>query len=155
MRYLIIFPLFLLLVGNGIAQSLSPEVVATAGDQFSSASINLEWTMGELVTETVEDGNVLTQGFHQPQIAITSINDPESLRKLVLSGPNPTQGLLSIQTEEDLTIRLFDMKGALLLTMEIDQPSANIDLSLFPDGIYMMQVSTQSSLSMTLNILKR
>jgi len=49
------------------AQSVSPEVVATAGDYYEGTNVSLSWTLGELATETYTNGNViLTQGFQQP-----------------------------------------------------------------------------------------
>lgn len=155
MRYLISSSIFLLLAVNGLSQSVSPEVIASAGDRFSSSDLILEWTLGELMTETIEDGNVLTQGFHQPQIAITSIDDPEGLMNLVSIGPNPTEGRLLIQTEQELTIRLFDLKGAQLLTWNLAQASTEVDLSHLPAGMYVLQINQPSSRNMTMKILKR
>ena len=61
-----------LLVGLAIsltitAQSVSPEVVASAGDYFEGTNASLSWTLGEIATETYSNGNIiLTQGFQQP-----------------------------------------------------------------------------------------
>lgn len=53
------------------AQSVSPEVVASAGDYYEGTNASLSWTLGEIVTETYTAGGVtLTQGFQQP-ISIT------------------------------------------------------------------------------------
>ena len=49
------------------AQSVTPEVVASAGETFSNSSLTLEWTLGEIVTETFVGTIVLTQGFHSPK----------------------------------------------------------------------------------------
>lgn len=55
--------LFLLVKG----QTISPEVVATSGDFFSTSSVSLSWTCGEIMTETFTGSNIiLTQGFQQP-----------------------------------------------------------------------------------------
>ncbi|MCD4746833.1 MAG: hypothetical protein K8R58_11100 [Bacteroidales bacterium] len=49
------------------AQSVSPEVVASAGDYFEGTNASLSWTLGEIATETYSNGsNILTQGFQQP-----------------------------------------------------------------------------------------
>jgi len=49
------------------AQSVSPEVVASAGDYFEGINASLSWTLGEIATETYSNGNIiLTQGFQQP-----------------------------------------------------------------------------------------
>ena len=47
-------------------QSLTPEVVSSSGDYFEGANASLSWTLGELATETFDNGNnILTQGFQQ------------------------------------------------------------------------------------------
>ncbi len=49
------------------AQSVSPEVVASAGDYYENGNVSLSWTLGEISTETYSNGGViLTQGFQQP-----------------------------------------------------------------------------------------
>ncbi len=59
------------------AQSLSPTVIATAGDYSTGTGVSLSWTLGEIATETFNNGGyILTQGFQQPLegIAISGIN---------------------------------------------------------------------------------
>ena len=49
------------------AQSLTPTVVASQGNYFSSPAISVAWTLGEVMSETYSSSNYfLTQGFHQP-----------------------------------------------------------------------------------------
>ncbi|MCD4697881.1 MAG: hypothetical protein K8S16_16775 [Bacteroidales bacterium] len=58
---LFLIPLFV------VSQSVSPEVVSSAGDYFEGANASLSWTLGEIATETYTSGNIiLTQGFQQP-----------------------------------------------------------------------------------------
>jgi hypothetical protein len=50
-------------------QTLSPRVIATAGNSFQNANIRLDWTLGELCTHTYMTGNtIITEGFHQPVV---------------------------------------------------------------------------------------
>lgn len=49
------------------AQSIDRNVVASSGDYFEGPSSSISWTLGEIATETLTDGNfIITQGFHQP-----------------------------------------------------------------------------------------
>lgn len=58
---ILLIPLFL------GAQSVSPEVISSAGDYFEGANASLSWTLGEIATETFSNGSVtLNQGFQQP-----------------------------------------------------------------------------------------
>jgi hypothetical protein len=57
----------LLILGNSIrAQSLTPELIAAAGDCFVGSSASLCYTIGECITETTSaSGGMLNQGFQQ------------------------------------------------------------------------------------------
>ena len=57
------------------AQSLSPQVIASAGGYASSGGVSLSWTLGETFTTTLQNGNnILTQGFQQPFIELRILN---------------------------------------------------------------------------------
>ena len=47
------------------SQSLSPEVIATAGEHFATANAQLSWTLGEPVIETYAPGGN-PKGYHLP-----------------------------------------------------------------------------------------
>lgn len=50
-----------------IAQSIDREVISSSGDYFEGPNSSVSWTLGEIATETLTDGNyILTQGFQQP-----------------------------------------------------------------------------------------
>lgn len=59
-----------------VAQSVSPEVISSAGDYYENSNGSLSWTLGEIATETYTAGNIiLTQGFQQPiTVAIAGID---------------------------------------------------------------------------------
>ena len=73
-----IFHLILISIIPGLltGQSISPSVIASAGNYHEGTTASLSWTLGEIATETYTAGNViLTQGFQQPiSISITGIN---------------------------------------------------------------------------------
>ncbi|MES2701451.1 MAG: gliding motility-associated C-terminal domain-containing protein [Bacteroidota bacterium] len=49
------------------AQSLARTVIGSQGDYFWSPTVSVEWTIGEVMSETYTATNYfLTQGFHQP-----------------------------------------------------------------------------------------
>ncbi len=52
-------------------QSIERDVVAASGDYYEGANISLSWTLGEIATETYDNGNnILTQGFQQPGLTL-------------------------------------------------------------------------------------
>lgn len=69
-KLLILIPV-LGLAGLLSAQSLDPEVISSSGEYFENNNASLSWTLGETVTETFANGNiVLTQGFQQAVLGI-------------------------------------------------------------------------------------
>src|ERR1043165_4995768 len=78
------------------SQSLTPTVVGSTGSSGTSASGNIDWTVGEIMTETFSSGNIVTQGFHQPWTSLaTSIGSPAASAFDVY--PNPVSDHLNIQ----------------------------------------------------------
>ena len=107
----------------GMAQSISPEVIASAGEHFENGTTQLSWTLGEVVIDTYDNGtNTLTQGFHQTQLTVTSVEETLSEVRLNMY-PNPTSELLNIDlgnNQTDINLQLFDMSGKLVYQAKID-----------------------------------
>lgn len=60
------------------SQSTSPQVIASGGAYISSASGSISYTVGEVVTPTLAGGgNILTQGFQQPNDILIALLDIE------------------------------------------------------------------------------
>ena len=101
----------------GMAQSVTPEVIASAGDHFQNSSVQLSWTLGEVMIDTYDNGtNILTQGFHQTELTVTSIEETLSDVRMNLF-PNPTSEYLNIElgnNEKDINLQLYDMSGKLI-----------------------------------------
>ena len=151
MKKWIIIITFLLNVVLANAQSLLSSVVGSAGDQFASASGSLEWTLGEIMTETYQQSQgFFTQGFQQPAtIKVTSINEEED-RNLV-AYPNPTRNLLNVRTSEngDYRIELFNLQGQKLINLNITGNNGvhihQIDLQDFGVAVYLLRISNTST----------
>ena len=62
---------------NMQAQSLSPQVIASTGGYSSNANGSLSYTVGEMtmVQTFSAGGNILTQGFQQPNDNVTGLID--------------------------------------------------------------------------------
>jgi len=67
MKTITLATLFTISITLCIAQSIDRDVISSAGDHFQGPNSSLSWTLGEIATETLTDGNIiLTQGFQQP-----------------------------------------------------------------------------------------
>ena len=131
----------------GMAQSISPQVIASAGEHFANGSAQLSWTLGEVMIDTYADGNnILTQGFHQTLLTVTSIE--ENLADLVLNMyPNPTSELLNIDlrnNDEDLELQLFDMGGKLIHTDAITAHTGQyvLQMNKVESGKYLIRLQS-------------
>lgn len=136
--------------------TLTPEVIATAGETFSNGALTLEWTLGELATETFAGTIVLTQGIHQPAVKITSNDHLADNLGTITVYPNPTTRSISIERERNgaLAAILLDMNGRTVLQQQVTTTSSNLDLSHLPPGIYVLRLSDGQQGTQSIRIKK-
>jgi len=147
MKFLTIFSLAFLPI-FGMAQSISPEVIASAGEHFDNGTTQLSWTLGEVVIDTYDNGtNILTQGFHQTELTITSVEETLSDVRLNMY-PNPTSEFLNIElgnNEKDINLQLFDMSGKLIHKDVINAYDTKYELPMqsVATGKYLIQMQSE------------
>lgn len=131
-----------------MAQSISPEVIASAGEHFDNGTTQLSWTLGEVVIDTYDNGtNILTQGFHQTELTITSVEETLSDVRLNMY-PNPTSEFLNIElgnNEKDINLQLFDMSGKLIHKDVINAYDTKYELPMqsVATGKYLIQMQSE------------
>lgn len=141
-----------------MAQSLSPDVIASAGTSFNNGTSQLDWTLGEPATSTFTAGTaMLTQGFHQPNLLATSINNVETDYSLLVY-PNPSIDYVQLQFQnlnDAVTIQLLSSDGKLLHSQELKTSSElQIDMSKYAAGTYLLSVKDNQSKVKTYQIVK-
>ncbi len=57
--------------------------------------------------------------------------------------PNPAKDNLTIEASNEGHIKIFNMQGILVSTIETTKKRNNLDISTFPKGIYMVKFSTE------------
>jgi len=142
-----------------IGQVITPEVMASAGDSYSTAQVSLSWTMGEPVTATANANNYyLTAGFQQPtNIVVTQLNNPAAPNNTVSVYPNPAKSSVYINRDGDipLQIQLMDMNGKLIVNELLSSNENQLDMSTLAGGMYLLKVyNTQNQLIQSLKIEK-
>lgn len=124
----------------------------TAGGSGTTANLKLDWSIGEstLVQTERKSNLVLTQGFLQPIIIITSSTDTIEDGELKLL-PNPTPGMLYLQTgflkKGKMSLLLFNSTGQEMVSKQEDITgftTKRIDLSGYANGAYLLQVYWQA-----------
>ncbi|HNS16673.1 MAG TPA: T9SS type A sorting domain-containing protein [Bacteroidales bacterium] len=130
------------------AQSLLPEVIASAGDVFTGKSGSVSWTLGETIIETVSsETSLLTQGFHQSYLQVLKVDAPEDPLVDVTVYPNPVNDLLTIEittVEKDpqISLELFDFTGQQIYeqTIRSQTLTEQLDVSRFSSSLFILRV---------------
>ena len=142
-------------------QSISPQVIASAGTHYSAGSAQLSWTIGEPVITTVSNGsNIITQGFHQTQLNSVTVEEQTIAGLNVTVFPNPTADVLNINLVnnlKDLQLDLFDMNGKLLQARKIGSAESNLQISMseYARANYLLRVySIDGSVNYTYKVQK-
>jgi hypothetical protein len=123
------------------AQSLSQTVNATAGDFYQNGTASLSWTIGEPIVNTLENGSLrLTQGFHQPYLAISSIYELGNIG--IRLYPNPSKSMLNIDITEtgSFSADLYDLLGRKLQSFSIVGNHYSLDLTDFAAANYFIRI---------------
>ncbi len=132
------------------------EVVATQGDTYSNATGTIDFTIGEMVINTVTNGtSELTQGFHQTNWKFTGLEDLAPDVEIVVF-PNPASDLLNIQTTafDQLTYALYDEAGRIVAQDRLLSESTSVQVSQLAAGNYSLVLSRQEQRLKTFKLIK-
>ncbi len=123
------------------------EVLSAAGDHISNADYSLSYTLGELAIETESDDFILTQGFHQTLLTITSISENDAMQ--VAFYPNPTENTIYLQSSEQhglTSVELFDMQGRQVKVFNLSgAQQSSISIGDLPSGSYLLVLASPDS----------
>ena len=126
-----------------IAQSVTPEVTASAGAHFAIPSVQISWTLGETITETLTNSSAqLTQGFQQSNIAVVGISDYD-FSYSVEAFPNPTIDVVQIKLSDNVTqgrLTIIDPTGKLIHEKEITESEFLLDFAPYSQGTYFLNL---------------
>lgn len=133
--------MFLLFPIYGFGQSLDRDVIGSAGETFEEGSILLNWTVGEIVTESFSEGSLLlTQGFHQGNLEVNALPE-HKLGYEIKVYPNPVTDILIVKTQkQDLNYRLVDANGRVISNDNINSDLYELDFTNQPPGVYFLWV---------------
>ena len=86
---LLSFPLIIL------GQVTTPSLISSSGDYYSNNNVNMDFSIGEIVIETHQNNEILTQGFHQEILKIhTGLSELNLVTKVY---PNPTSDFVIVE----------------------------------------------------------
>jgi len=116
MQKLFIVMLLLLSFKQVKAQNADLKVISSTGGSAQLGSITLDWTVGEIATSSIQNtATLITQGFHQPKLKLTAIEELGAEIGTIKVYPNPTSDFLKMDLAFDryrsVKVEMFDAAG--------------------------------------------
>lgn len=131
-------------------------VVAVQGDSYANTNIRLDFTLGEVIIATVSDtSQILTQGFHQTQWELTSIDDFDVLYTANVF-PNPTSQYLTVEVErfQGIDYVMYDLIGKVVVQGRLASSQTDIAVQFLSEGSYILVLSEQSQILKSFKLIK-
>lgn len=160
MKQLFLSAMFGLIGFSLQAQTISSELISSGGDNFANSNLQLNWSLGELQTESfVGSQYILTQGFHQETFAITKISENPFFDISIVVFPNPTKDFINLKVENNdtkgLYYVLFDLNGEKLLSGEFSDLTEQINFSEYTSGTYFIKILQNNKQVKSFQIIKK
>lgn len=149
---------FLLITVTGYAQSISKQVIGSAGKTQSNANLKVSWTVGEPVVGLMTTGgNQLGNGYY-PALNLQALSVEDNVLDVQLKlYPNPTSQSLYVSHPDvnSFGITIVDLNGKQLYQGTINKEEP-LDLSGYTQGMYMVTVeNTTTNKKNTYKIIKK
>lgn len=163
MKHLFLFALLISAISTSRAQQISNELIGSAGQTSTNNSIQLDWSVGEVVVAAGQNKEVhLNQGFHQPYrlklVGPVEIIHANALLPLVY--PNPTSNYLYIselaESKESYNLILTDGQGNKMNSVKAIEDGSRLMLNLenIAPGLYILQIYLNGQLLSNQKVLK-
>jgi hypothetical protein len=146
------------------AQSADRQVLGSAGASFESTSLQVDYTVGEAVTQTGSSGSyTISQGFQQNNMNPSAIGEKQLSIDFALY-PNPAQDQLTLslsaQAAFGVKLSLSDMAGAVWFTDTGEEKVSgpyrrNISLAGLASGVYFVNIYTEEILYKSIRFVKQ
>jgi hypothetical protein len=95
--------------------------------------------------------------FNVENFGFTSVNDLEKHSNLIVY-PNPTKGTIQLATDREILIEsvtLFNVNGAIMLSMSMVTSSEIIDINHLDNGLYFLRLNTKEGTQVQKILLQR
>jgi len=139
--------LFLLVTTMGYSQTVSKQVIGTAGKTQSNSNFKVSWTTGEPVVGLMTaGGNQLGNGYY-PALNLQALSVEDNTMDVQLRVyPNPTSQSLYVSHPElnSIGIQIVDLNGKQVYsgTISKDQP---LDVSNYSQGMYLITIENKEA----------
>jgi hypothetical protein len=144
MKHLIII---ILVSSIGYSQSISKQVIGTAGKTQANSNLKVSWTTGEPVVGLMTaGGNQLGNGYY-PAMNVKALKiEDNALDLQVKVYPNPTSQMLYVLHPElnTFAIQISDLNGKQIYSGTIDK-NQPLDVSHYTQGMYLVTIENKEA----------
>ncbi len=153
----------LVLMNLAKSQTINSEVISSGGDSYINTNYQLDWSIGECLTNTLQSGSyLLTQGFHQSNYEITAVKGLSNSEKNIIVYPNPTKDFISLYYKNfsanknlETIFTITNVKGKILQTQKLNSNMKQINFAAYAHGIYFLTVKQKNQLIKSFKIIKK
>jgi hypothetical protein len=138
------FTALLLYPSFASGQSLSSSVVSSAGETFTGGTHSIDFTLGELSTESYQkQTDFLTQGFLQETEGSTAVEERQINNVQLEIYPNLVSQRLNLICRGELKhahCEITGIMGETVLNIPVEQSTHTIDVGILKAGLYLLKI---------------
>ena len=141
---------------SSVTVVFAQEVISSQGSSYVNSSNSIDFTIGEVITNTESSGNItLTQGFHQSNWNFLGLQDFDPSYSASIF-PNPTSDVLNIKVSdfEKVAYSLFDEQGKLIAQNLLSGEVTSIQVSQLALGSYTIKLSKENQSLKSFKLVK-
>ena len=145
----------------GVNGLQAQEAITASGGDAAGSGGSVSYSVGQVSYKTIKGNNgSVNQGVQQPyEISVISgVVQAENINIKCIAYPNPTSDQLTLSIEnfklENLTYKVYDMSGRLLLSKKITNNNTKINMSTLLHASYFVKVLKDNSVVKTFKIIK-
>jgi hypothetical protein len=148
---------FLVALALGV---IAQQAVVSSGNYHENSAGSVSWGLGETVIQTFSTENaIITQGFQQTRLTITSVSEMPGLSFSVTAYPNPTHNFVNLKVErenvEDIKYDIYDLNGRVVLKGIMESNPAQINFSDLRPGVYIIRLTENNKELKSFKVVKK
>lgn len=156
LKYLIAIGLIISTARVGLAQEL--QAVGSGGAFHQNTQGSISWSLGEVATQTLKAGDyIITQGFQQSKLTLTSVYQRQGYNKLIIAYPNPTNDFINLKTDghtQNLYYRVYDINGRIVKSGEFKSNPTLVSFRDLDAAIYFIRIIQNNLEVKTIRVVK-
>lgn len=148
------------LIGICFTNLLAQQAVPASGGNATGSGGTASYSIGQVACINIVGSNgSINQGVQQPYEFLTvGIDEIKNINLFATVYPNPAISTINLKIENqnlnNLSFRLYDIKGKLLLNQKINNSITAIPMENIPSAIYFLKVSNNNKEVKTFKIIK-